>query len=226
VGIVGHRPAFAGIASLPRYSGAMPAYKLTYFDGSVSRGEECRLALHVAGVDFVDNRIQSAQWPDLKPKTPFGSVPVLEVEGKGQLAQSNAILAYVGRAHGLHPSDAWEAAQHEAIMAAVEELRHRIAPSLTMKDPDEKKRTREELARGYMQSWGASVEKQLGDGPFVAGERIQVADIKLYVVMNWFVKGALDHVPADVFGKYTRLTRLFDAVKKHPRVVDWQTRHP
>ena len=204
----------------------MPSYKLSYFDGSVSRGEECRLALHVAGVDFVDDRIQSAAWGERKPKTPFGSLPVLEVEGKGQLAQSNAILCFVGRAHDLHPSDPWEAARHEAIMSAVEELRHRINPTLSMKDPEEKRRAREELARGFMQLWGASVEKQLGDGPFVAGERIQVADIKLYVVMSWFVKGALDHVPADVLGKYSRLTRLFEAVKKHPRVVDWQSRHP
>lgn len=28
--------------------------------------------------------------------------------GKGQLAQSNAILTFVGRGHGQHPSDPWE----------------------------------------------------------------------------------------------------------------------
>ena len=34
-----------------------PKYKLTYFDVSASRGEECRMALYVAGVDFEDHRI-------------------------------------------------------------------------------------------------------------------------------------------------------------------------
>ena len=29
--------------------------KLSYFDAPVSRGEECRLALHAANVDFEDN---------------------------------------------------------------------------------------------------------------------------------------------------------------------------
>ena len=32
--------------------------KLTYFDAPVSRGEECRLALHLAGIDFEDVRIK------------------------------------------------------------------------------------------------------------------------------------------------------------------------
>ena len=203
----------------------MPPYKLTYFDASVSRGEECRLALHVAGVDFVDERIPTSAWGERKQNTPFGALPVLEVEGEGALAQSNAILCFVGRAHGLHPTSPFEAARHEALMLAVEELRYRIDPSMRMKDPDEKRRAREELARGYMHSWGAHVDKQLGDGPFVAGERINVVDIKLYVLTGWFVKGVLDHVPHDVFAKFPRLNRLYEAVKQHPRVVDWQSRH-
>jgi glutathione S-transferase len=31
--------------------------KLFYFDAPVSRGEECRLALHLAGIDFEDERM-------------------------------------------------------------------------------------------------------------------------------------------------------------------------
>lgn len=203
----------------------MPRYKLTYFDMSASRGEECRLALHVAGVEFVDERLKRNEWLERAPGTPFGSLPVLEVEGKGVLSQSNAILCFVGRAHGLHPADPWEAARHEAILCAVEDLRDRIGWTMEMKDPDQKRRAREELASGRMQSWGANLEKQLSDGPFFAGERIQVVDIKLYVLMNWFVKGVLDHIPRDVYAGFSKMTRLFEAVKQHPRVVDWQSRH-
>ena len=97
--------------------------KLTYFDSPSSRGEECRLALHVAGVDFEDVRIESAEWPALKPKPPFGSLPTLEMPGHPILAQSNAILALIGRLHGLHPKDAFEAARHEAMLCHVEDLR-------------------------------------------------------------------------------------------------------
>src|SRR5271165_961321 len=103
--------------------------KLTYFDAPVSRGEECRLALHVAGVDFEDNRIRRDDWPSLKPKTPFGSLPTLEMPGHPVLAQSNAILVLVGRLHGLHPKEPFEAARHEAMMQHVEDLRAGVSPS-------------------------------------------------------------------------------------------------
>ena len=70
--------------------------RLIYFDAPVSRGEECRLALHLAGIDFEDVRIKSADWPALKERMPYGSLPVLELPGKPALAHSNAILVLVG----------------------------------------------------------------------------------------------------------------------------------
>lgn len=78
--------------------------KLTYFDAPVSRGEECRLALAVAGVDFEDLRIKGADWPAMKAQTPYGALPILELPGKPPLAQTNAILVLIGRRHGLHPA--------------------------------------------------------------------------------------------------------------------------
>ena len=76
--------------------------RLVYFDFAGSRGEECRIALHLAGIDFEDVRIQRADWPAMKAGTPFGSLPVLEIPGKPALAQSNAILNFIAAQHGLH----------------------------------------------------------------------------------------------------------------------------
>src|SRR5262249_32438814 len=91
----------------------MSKSKLIYFDAPVSRGEEGRLALHIAGVDFEDVRVKAADWQALKPNTPFGGLPVFEMPGCAPLAQSNAILVFIGRRHGLHPKDDLEAAYHE-----------------------------------------------------------------------------------------------------------------
>lgn len=201
----------------------MPDIKLTYFDFAASRGEECRLALHVAGVPFEDDRLPRGAWPDLKPNTPYGSLPVLTVAGKGELAQSNAILGWIGRGHGLHPSDAWEAARHEAILAACEELRYRVNEVLAVKEEPARTQAREAMASGLLQTWGARLERQI-QGPFVAGERLHVADIKLFVVVGWFSKGVIDHVPPDVFAAFPKLTGLHDAVARHEKIASWYAR--
>jgi prostaglandin-H2 D-isomerase / glutathione transferase len=196
--------------------------KLTYFDVSGSRGEECRLALHLAGVDFIDNRLKGEAWSALKPTTPFGSLPVFEVDGKAPLAQTNAILTLIGRSHGLHPQDAYEAAQHEALMGHVEDLRAHVGPSLHISDPALKKQTREALASGYLPSWAGFAERQLrGDGPFVAGSKLNVVDIKLYIAVRWFANGTVDHVPSTVFADFPKLNRVYDAVREDARVKAW-----
>jgi glutathione S-transferase len=201
----------------------MPDIKLTYFDFAGSRGEECRLALHVAGVPFEDERLAGKQWGDLKASTPYGALPVLAVAGKGQLAQSNAILTFIGRGHGLHPSDAWEAARHEAILAACEELRHRVNEVLAIKEEPARKEAREAMASGLLQTWAARLERQI-EGPFVAGDRLHVADLKLFIVVGWFAKGVVDHVPSHVFEPFGKLTGLYDAVARHEKVASWYAR--
>ena len=162
--------------------------KLTYFDAPVSRGEECRLALHLAGADFEDVRIKGADWPAMKETTPYGALPVLELPGKPPLAQSNAILGLIGRAHGLHPADDFEAARHEGMMQHVEDLRGAVGPTIRMSDP-EKKAAREALAAGYMPQWARAAEKNIGDGPFFGGAKISVVDLKLHMAVRWFIGG-------------------------------------
>ena len=194
---------------------------LTYFDYAGSRGEEVRLALTLAGVEFEDRRIKFDDWPALKPTTPFGTLPTLEVEGRGVLAQTNTILAYIGREHGMLPEDSWEAAQHEALLAACEELRGTVMPVLRIKDAEASKAAREELAKGYLHEWGQRVEAQLGEGPFVAGDTPSVADIKLHMISKWFSSGNVDHVPAEVFAHCPKLQGIERAVREHPKVVAW-----
>jgi len=198
--------------------------KLTYFDAPVSRGEECRLALFAAGVDFEDNRIKGDQWPTLKANTPFGGLPVFEVAGHPPLGQCNAILVLIGREHGLHPKDSFEAARHEAMMAHVEDLRIAVGRTMRITDEAEKKKAREELAASYIPAWAGYAEKQLGDGPFFGGDKLNVVDIKIYIIVRWFVSGALDHLPATIFSGYPKLNRVYESVRDHDRVKAWYAR--
>ena len=63
-------------------------------------------------------------------------------------------------------------------MAHVEDLRAADGPTLRMGD-EEKKKAREAIAAGYMPAWAANAEKQIGDGPFFGGAKLNVVDLKL-----------------------------------------------
>ncbi len=197
--------------------------KLIYFDAPVSRGEECRLALHLARIDFDDLRVAQADWPAMKESMPYGALPVLEMPGCAPLAQSNAILVFIGRRYGLHPTDEFEAARHEGMMQHVEDLRATVAPTIRMPDP-EKKAAREALVAGFLPAWAKWAERNIGTGPFFGGANINVVDLKLHMAVRWFLGGKVDHVPATIFGGYPKLMRVHDAVRDHPGVMSWYAR--
>ena len=196
---------------------------LSYFDFSGGRGEECRLALHLAGIEFNDDRIGFKDWPTRKPTTPYGAVPVLSIEGKPDLAQSNAILGFIGEQHDLLPSDRFEAALHIGVMNYVEELNMQIGITISL-DDEQKKAMRIKLVEGFMKEWASMIEKHI-QSPFVGGEKISVADIKLYILVGWVKSGILDHIPKDFFDSSSKLIGVYDAVGKHPKVAEWNSRH-
>lgn len=196
--------------------------KLFYFDAPISRGEECRLAFSVAGIDFEDVRLAREQWLSMKPSSPFGALPILELEGK-TLAQSNAILGWIGSQSNLLPKDPFEAARHVAMMEAVEDLRHKLGPTLAVQEPEAKKKSREEAAATTIPNWAAKVEKLIA-GPFFGGREISVADLKLHMIVRWLTSGKLDHVPATVLDAYPKLKGVSAAVGDHPGVKAWQSK--
>lgn len=69
-------------------------YNLTFFPWT-GHAEVIRWILAYADQDFLDNRVSAADWPALKPSTPFGQLPLLQVTRKNgdkfTLAQSKAI---------------------------------------------------------------------------------------------------------------------------------------
>ena len=194
--------------------------KLTYCDAPVSRGEECRLALHLAAIDFEDIRIKATDWPALKPKTPYGGMPILELPGKPPIAHANAILGLIGRRAGLHPADDFEAARHEGMMQHVEDLRGVVGPTIRLGDA-EKKTAREAIVATYLPAWSAHAEANITSEPFFGGARLHVVDLKIHMAVRWFLGGKVDHIPATIFAAYPKLMRIHDAVRDHAGVKAW-----
>jgi glutathione S-transferase len=151
---------------------------------------------------------------------PYGAMPVLELPGQPPLAHANAILVMIGRQHGLHPTDAYEAARHEGMMQHVEDLRAVVSPTLRLGEA-EKKTVREGLVATYLPAWAAHAERNLTGGPFFAGATLNVVDLKLHMAVRWFIGGKVDHIPATIFDGYPKLSRVHDAVRDHAGVKAW-----
>lgn len=199
----------------------MPKLKISYFDFNGGRGETARMALHMGGVEYEDHRIPVAEWKQHKAATPFGAVPVLEVDGVA-VAQSNGINRYCGKLAGYYPEDALEAALCDEIMDAVEEVSTAIFATFGIQDPEELKTKREALAAGaitdYLRALGARLDARGGD--YFADGRLTVADLKVYLWLRHIESGGLDHVPTDLPDRVApNLVAHFDRVKSDEKVA-------
>ncbi|WP_223422318.1 glutathione S-transferase family protein [Tateyamaria pelophila] len=194
----------------------MDTFKVTYFDVAGSRGEELRLALTIAGAPFEDVRIKRPDYPALKTNHPFPSLPVLEINNQHKIAQTNAALRYIGLMFDLYPTDPLAAAKTDVVMDAVEDLRHKVSPTLSMRDPVEKSDVRQRIAKEYIPHWGRGIEEQFSTGPFLSGDKPGVADIKLFVLDRWIGSGMIDDIPAAVFDPFKSLKRAVSAVSRLP----------
>ena len=79
------------------------AETLEYFNLG-ARGQYIRNAYKYGGIEFVDKRYEFGEWPEIKPATPLGQLPVLTMEGDDMTyTQSLAMLRFVGGRTGLYP---------------------------------------------------------------------------------------------------------------------------
>ena len=204
----------------------MPNLKLTYFDFHGGRGEPARLALSIAGIPFEDDRVPGPDWPRRKPSTPFGSLPVLEVDG-AIVTQSNGINRYVGKLADLYPSDPWQAALCDEAMEAVEDITSKVSATFSLPE-DQKKAQRQALADGPITFFLTRLQQRLeaGGGQYFAGGRLSVADLKVFVWIRHLRSGKLDYIPADLPDRVAaKLVAHFERVKNHPGMKAYYAKH-
>ena len=204
----------------------MTKLKLTYFDFHGGRGEPARLALSIGGVPFDDDRVAPSDWEHRKAHTPFGALPVLEVDGQ-KLAQSNAINRYVGKITDLYPSDPWQAALCDEVMEAVEDIGTKIASTLFLSE-EQKKAERKALVEGPVPFYLTRLQQRLEThgGRYFAADRLTVADLKMFIWIRHLKSGALDHVPTDLPDRVApKLVEHYERVKNEPRVKAYYAKH-
>jgi glutathione S-transferase len=198
----------------------MPKLVLTYFDLDGSRGEVARLAMHLAGIAFVDKRVAGKDWPALRESTPFQSLPVLEVDGQ-VIAQSNTINRYLGKLAGLYPKDDWQAARVDEVMDAIEDMIIMIGNTFAL-EGEAKQKAREALATGSIAHFLRQFEARLkaGGGEWFVENRLTVADLKCFLLVRWLKSGMLDHIPADIVHRHAPLLAAhMERVQNQPKIA-------
>lgn len=156
------------------------------------------------------------------PGVAGSQVPQLEVDGK-ILQQSQAISTFCAKLAGLYPEDAWAAAKvDEATQFIIQDIRGRlIEPS--MRAPDETKvKLRAELNDEKLPEKFAILEKMLDGSGYLCGGALSVADLHLYVLLNWIGMGTLDGIkPEDVILKCPNLTAFVKKINEMEKVKAW-----
>eukprot|EP00526_Cylindrotheca_closterium_P019859 CAMPEP_0113635392 /NCGR_PEP_ID=MMETSP0017_2-20120614/18451_1 /TAXON_ID=2856 /ORGANISM="Cylindrotheca closterium" /LENGTH=230 /DNA_ID=CAMNT_0000546175 /DNA_START=54 /DNA_END=746 /DNA_ORIENTATION=- /assembly_acc=CAM_ASM_000147 len=194
--------------------------KLTYFDIE-GAAEPVRLAFTLAGIPFEDDRIKFPEWKELKPKTPYGKLPVLAIDGDMK-TQSSAQLRYaasIDPTGTLYPKE--KLYEIEECIGLIKDLQDSWTPRLyigmrpaTFGYPEDFTKTEEGKAKveAVRKEW---VEKEMPEllsyiegkivkngGNFLCGgDKPTIADCVLVPLLRGFTKGHIDHVDTECIKK-------------------------
>ena len=199
--------------------------KLIYF-GIPGRGEAVRLALAIGGVEFEDKRVPFQAWGKVKPTTPWGTVPVLELADGSQLAQARSILRFVGKATGLYPPEPLLAQRVDELMDALEDLDAAItsAGRGLPKDEQEVARLAAVSEGGAVYSFLAKIDAFIqahGSGGYAVGAEMNIASILTFVTLGRAVGGVFFGVPPTVCDPFPNIQAVRRTVGSDPAVVAW-----
>lgn len=203
-----------------------PNITITYFD-LAGRAEPARLALHIAGIPFVDERLKRDEWPSYKAKAPFGQCPMMTVDGE-IYAQSNAITRYAGRLANLYPSDPIKALPVDMVLDKITDIAETLSPTFCETDAEKRLALRKKLASDVLPPHFAQLDKYIckKSPNYAVGDSMTIADLAIFNFVNWFKSGMLDGIPADLVSPYRNVCSVCDTVSKNPKVQDWYQKHP
>eukprot|EP00904_Undaria_pinnatifida_P011730 jgi/Undpi1/7688/HiC_scaffold_23.g10161.m1 len=188
---------------------------LHYF-GIPARGEATRVALAMAGVDFVDKRMAFEDLPACRFKT----VPVYEMDGT-DYTQSTALVRYAGKLGGTYPDDALEALKVDEIVMILEDVFINLFVTLDEKDEAKKVEKCKALMAGTVKDLLGDVVRKAAANTrsvFCVGNSITIADITLHAVVATVQAGLLTGIPTTMVEDIApSLMAIDDAVMEHPK---------
>ncbi|KAF8374625.1 hypothetical protein PRIPAC_81054 [Pristionchus pacificus] len=196
----------------------MPTYKLHYFDMH-GAAEVSRQLFILSGTPFIDSRISKEQWPLFKETTPFGHLPVLEVDGR-PLPQSQAIARYLAKEFGFYGKTPFESAWVDALADQIKDFLTEMRPYFDVfVAGSDKEKARVEIAMPAISKHFPFFEKAAKDngsnGHFV-GDSLTFVDVYIadrIVTIDGMLPGFADAYPS--------VLAIRDKVINDPRLKEW-----
>ncbi|GMR45238.1 hypothetical protein PMAYCL1PPCAC_15433 [Pristionchus mayeri] len=204
---------------------AMPSYKLNYFD---ARGlaEVSRSMFILSDTPFEDNRIPKDQWPALKEKTPFGTLPVLEIDGK-PLPQSLAIARYLAKQFGFYGNTPFESAWVDALADQMKdflaEMRPYFAVAMGMVEGDKEKMKNEVALPAIKKHFSLleKVAKENGANGHFVGSSLTYVDL----LVSDFIYSVDSMIPGFI-NEYPAVAAVRTKVVNTPKLKEWIEKRP
>ena len=218
---------------------------MVYFNGR-GLAELARYVFAAADQEYEDSRFEFADWPAIKPTTPFGKymtlfianylfdqkfvflgqAPYLEVrEGDKviHIAQSNAIARFLANRFGLAGKSDVEKALADMVVDQLADLQGLFRVANYEPNEEIKKEKMEKFEKEGLPNHFGVLENLLTklNTEFVAGAEMTYADFDLAIFVERFLEklgGNLD--------KYPIIKRISDKVNEHPKIAAWRAKRP
>ncbi|XP_063829717.1 glutathione S-transferase 2-like [Ostrinia nubilalis] len=186
----------------------------TYFE-SKALGESGRLLLAYGGQEFEDKRFNAETWPKIKPTTPFGQTPMLEIDGK-KYAQSLAIARFLGRKYGLAGATPEEDFEIDMYNYFVDDIRAKAASVQYESDEVVKEKKHEDFSKNAYPAMLSKLNEivEQNNGHIAVG-KLTWADF-VFAGMYDYLKMMM-RIP-DLDTKYPNLKKVVDNVYSLPQL--------
>ena len=201
----------------------MPTYKLYYFQGR-GLAELTRWIFIQAGVPYEDVRLSKEEWAEFKSKTPYGGIPVLEIDGK-LYGGSGPIQRYIAEQHGLAGFNALENFELSTVYDVTQDLVIRFMMLRFENDDTRKAELKKEVEETHFPKYLGILNKLITDNGsadgWIYGNKVTYVDLRIAYLTDFVLQispNALDAYPA--------IKKLKAAVEALPNIAKWLKERP
>jgi len=198
-------------------------FRLVYF-AVPGRGEACRVALALSEIEWEDVEVDGEQFRSMQEngELPWNMLPVLQTE-KGTIAESSAILRYIGKFAGLIPVDPFEAAKVDEFIDGMGPLARGLDTTWGISDDEKRIQMRKELfePEGICGKSLKMYDDKLANsisGWAANTSHMSIADLKLFTEVFALFSGNYDGVEKSVIMRYDNLLKYHDRVANDVRI--------